>query len=278
MNGVDMLDGGDTGVTIAHLGGDGTTAVVLAVVILAGAVIARGSPSPSRSRQRMATLMWVAVAGIAFQVIHFAEHVLQAGYWVVHPGEAPWLTPWAAASRDVLARAADGQATTGNELLHLGGNAVFLAGLIAAVVAVRASHRWDRSPWGLRMALWAQGVHVGLHVGLTVTWLTIQQAHGLSTLFGLLEPGTVWANAMRVWVHFVINLIATVYAVIGLWQIRTILPGLPGRRETAQPAGAGHPDPAPPADGDPTALEAGDPSATDEHPEAADETVTADQR
>lgn len=181
------------------------------------------------------------MAGIAFQVIHFAEHLLQAGYWVVHPGEAPWLTPWAAASRDVLARTADGHTTTGNELLHLGGNAVFLAGVIAAVMAVRASHHLARTPWGLRMAVWAQGIHVGLHVGLTVTWLTLQQAHGLSTLFGLLEPGTVLANALRVWVHFVINLVATVYAVIGLWQIRSILPGLSGRRDATQPAGAGDP-------------------------------------
>lgn len=179
------------------------------------------------------------MAGIAFQVFHFAEHLLQAGYWVVHPGEAPWLTPWAAAGRDVLASAADGQAATGSELLHLGGNAVFLAGVVAAVVAVRASGRWTRTPSALRVALWAQGLHVGLHLVLTVTWLTFQQAHGLSTLFGLLEPGTVLTNAMRVWVHFAINLGATVYAVIGLWQLRAMVPGLARRRSPSQPTTPG---------------------------------------
>lgn len=247
MAGDKALSAGGDGVVVAHLGEDVGVAVILAALIVAGVVISRlGAHRESRPRLTTTALVWIAVGGIAFQVFHFAEHLLQAGYWVLNPGEAPWLTPWAAAGRDVLASAADGQAATGNELLHLGGNAVFLAGLIAAVVAVRASGHWQRSPSGLRLAVWTQSIHVGLHIALTVTWLTFHQAHGLSTLFGLLEPGTVVANAMRVWVHFAINLVATVYAVIGLWQIRTMVPGLPRRQRRSQPAAPTGQDPVTP--------------------------------
>lgn len=240
----DVLEGG---FVLAHLGADElpTVLVVAGVLVAAGmlvsAVTRRSSGTRGGGTRPVAVnaLVWVAVAGIGFQVLHFAEHLLQAGYWVLHPVEAPWLTPWAGVGRDVLASATDGQAATGNELLHLGGNAVFFAGLVAALLAVRSSARWTRTPSGLRGALWAQGFHVALHVGLTVTWLTLQQAHGLSTLFGLLEPGTVAANAMRVWVHFTINLVATVYAVIGLWQIRGMLPGRSDPRPVALPRMAG---------------------------------------
>jgi hypothetical protein len=149
------------------------------------------------------------VAGLGFQVVHFAEHLLQVGYWVRHPRSAPWLTPWAAAGRDGLAAFTDGQAGTGNELLHLLGNLVFLGGLAAAVVLGRRGHPPIRAAVWLRRAVWLQSAHVAEHVALTTTWVAFGRAEGVSTLFGVLQPGTVIASSVRVWFHLALNLAAT---------------------------------------------------------------------
>lgn len=197
-------------------------------LVLAGGVMTwiatgdflRRSVTEQRSLRLFAV---VALAGTTFQVFHFAEHVLQAAYWVVHPGDAPWLTPWAVAGRDALASVTDGRGGTGNELLHLVGNLIFL-GAVAAARALHAhSHATigglERRRW-LRRALWLQGLHVGEHVTLTVTWLLTGSAVGASNLFGLLEPGTAVASGTRVWVHFTLNLVATLFALRGMSKPR----------------------------------------------------------
>ncbi len=152
----------------------------------------------------------VAVAGVAFQVAHFVEHIAQLGYWFMHPLEAPWLTPWAAVGRDALA--AGGNAATGTELLHLIGNVVFFVGLIGLCVTLACKRRalGDHPP--LRKAVSWQGFHVVEHIALTTTWLLFGKAIGVSTLFGLVAAGP-FLSSYRVWWHFMINLIATVYAV-----------------------------------------------------------------
>lgn len=198
---------------LAHAGV--TTLSVVAVLAVVAGVSAFGRDErPSRGS---ALLLAVTYAAIGFQVIHFAEHLLQSGYWVLHPSAAPWLTPWAAVGRDWLASTTDGQPGTGNEVLHLAGNLAFFAGLAAA------SALWRRTAAGtaprLRTAVWIQGAHVAEHVLLTLTWLYAGQAWGLSSLFGLLEAGTPVASTVRVWLHFAFNLAATVYAVGGLLQL-----------------------------------------------------------
>ncbi len=164
----------------------------------------------------------VAASAIAFQVFHLIEHLLQAGYWLAHPDAPPWITPWARVGSDVIAAAVDGRAATGNELLHLVGNLLFLSGLLAlASVAGRTRRTSDRFNGPLRWGLAIQGLHVAEHVALVATWFAAGQAHGVSTLFGALTPGTPTADALRVWFHFAVNLAATVAAVtavLRLWR------------------------------------------------------------
>lgn len=199
---------------LAHVNGG----ALWGVLLLTGA-LTLGMRSTNRSRP---WLLAVAIGGIGFQVLHFAEHLLQAGYWLARPSEPPWLTPWAAAGRDGIASVTDGRAGTGNELLHLAGNGVFLAGLAAALAVTLRSPR-ARSEAGttwLRRATWLQAAHVAEHVVLTTTWLSFGEADGASTLFGALEPGTAVAGAARVWIHFALNLAATAFAVYGAWLLR----------------------------------------------------------
>jgi len=163
---------------------------------------------------------YLAIAALVFQVVHFVEHLGQLGYWLGHPAEAPWLTPWAAEGRDALA--IGGETALGNELLHLLGNLIFLAGLIAlAALCRRAGRTADDFP-DLRAALVIQGFHVGEHVALTTTTAIYGNAIGLSTFLGLVSGPAM--TSYRVWFHLLINLIATWYA--GRALIRMIGAGL----------------------------------------------------
>lgn len=158
----------------------------------------------------------VAVAGIAFQAVHFVEHIAQALYWVAHPTAPPWLTPWAVAGRDVLV--VDGTAGSGAELLHLVGNGIFLAALFALCVLAACKATTVREFRGLRPAIMWQSFHVMEHIALTGTYLLFGKAMGVSTLFGLVGAGPLmWSY--RVWFHFAINLVATVYAVRAMGEM-----------------------------------------------------------
>ena len=158
-------------------------------------------------------LVAVAAGGLGFQVVHAAEHVMQVTYWVGHPTAPPWLSPWAETGAHVLAVLADGRQATGEELLHLVGNLIFLAGLVAAL---RLATRLNRAGTGLlRFALWVQTIHVAEHVLLTTTWLATGQALGVTTAFGALAANPVTAVAVRVWAHLMLNLAATVPALWG---------------------------------------------------------------
>lgn len=177
-------------------------------------------------------LIVTAIACLAFQGFHVLEHVLQAGAWLLRPDAAPWITPWAVPGRDLLASAADGRTGTGSELLHLLGNAIFLIGLVALALLARRRGLQSRA---LRIALGVQALHVAEHVVLTLTWATYAEANGLSTAFGLLEPGTIAGNAVRVWFHFLINLVGTLYAVAAVRDLGLWLP----RRGLSQPSPPG---------------------------------------
>lgn len=151
-------------------------------------------------------LKYLAVSALAFQAVHLIEHVAQLGYWIGHPLEAPWLTPWAIEGREVLA--ASGNLALGNELLHLVGNLIFLGGLLALVLYCRRREEEARSP--LRVAMVVQGIHVAEHVVLTATTAVWGEAAGLSTFFGLVSGPVM--TSYRVWFHFLINLVATWFA------------------------------------------------------------------
>lgn len=184
----------------------GPFVVALSIVFVAGVVVRRVVPAHGR-------LLVVAAGGLGFQVVHVAEHVAQVAYWLAHPTEAPWLTPWAETGVHVFAALSDGRHGTGQELLHLVGNVIFLGGVVAALaLAARLSPSGRRV---LHLALWVQAAHVGEHVLLTSTWLATGEAVGVTTAFGALTADPVTGGAVRVWVHFALNLAATVPALWG---------------------------------------------------------------
>ena len=158
----------------------------------------------------------IAVAALVFQVVHFVEHVAQLGYWMSHPAEAPWLTPWAIAGRD--APIVDGTPASGNELLHLVGNLIFLAGLIALAALVWRMGRSSKDIPYLKPALWLQGIHVIEHVLLTGTYLAAGKAIGFTTLFGLAQGP--FGSGLRVWAHFLLNLVGTYFVVRAVLEMR----------------------------------------------------------
>lgn len=150
----------------------------------------------------------IAVAALVFQVVHFIEHVAQLGFWAAHPATAPWLTPWAVAGRDLLI--VDGTPASGNELLHLIGNLIFLVGIFALVALARSRARSAGEIPYLRAALLLQGAHVVEHLLLTGTYLAFGSAIGFTTLFGLADGA--FGSGLRVWAHFLLNLVGTYLA------------------------------------------------------------------
>jgi hypothetical protein len=161
-----------------------------------------------RPDERQAVIATIAATGLGFQAVHALEHFVQIGAWAISPGRTPFLTPWATAGRDVLA--VGGNVAIGEELLHLSGNVVFLAGLVAlAVLASRSGEGRSRS---LRLALLIQGLHVLEHAVLTATAALGGRALGVTTAFGLFEPGPLlWTY--RPMAHFVLNAVATAFAI-----------------------------------------------------------------
>lgn len=149
------------------------------------------------------TLKYLTVSGLAFQAVHFIEHLAQVGYWLARPLEAPWLTPWAVAGRDQLA--VGGDAVLGNEILHLVGNLVFLAGLGA--FHLYCQRQTLETPPALRVATIIQSLHVAEHIALTATAVIWGKAIGVSTFLGLVDGPVL--TSYRVWFHFLINLAAT---------------------------------------------------------------------
>jgi len=155
------------------------------------------------------TVRNLTVAALVFQGVHFVEHTAQLIYWLFHPTQMPWMTPWAIAGRDLLA--VDGTPRGGTEILHLLGNVIFFGGLIGMVlIAGYAGYKMKRVPY-LREAVILQGFHVAENVLLTVSYLTWGTVIGVTTVFG--AASGVFESSLRVWSHFLLNLVATYYAV-----------------------------------------------------------------
>jgi len=158
------------------------------------------------------TITYVAIAGVTFQILHFSEHIAQLGYWFLNPLDKPWLTPWAAVGRDALA--AGGDAVLGTEFLHLIGNGVFFGGVVVMCLLLMCKAMPYNEYPSLNKAVNWQGFHLVEHISLTLTWMVFGNAIGVSTLFGF--AGGAFGSSYRVWWHFAINLIATIYAVKAL--------------------------------------------------------------
>lgn len=160
---------------------------------------------------------------VAFQVVHTLEHFLQTGFWIRRPYAFPWLSPWALSAQKGLTTFFDSQARvqTGGEILHLLGNAIFFAGLVAMVDALRraGTARKDRryAVW----AFWTESVHFGEHIVLTTTWYLFGQPRGLSTLFGYsYKMQAPWASGVRIIWHFAANAVPMVLALAALRELK----------------------------------------------------------
>jgi hypothetical protein len=180
----------------------------------------------ARAVRRVRWVQYAMVAGLSFQLFHLLEHFLQTGYWFLNPAEAPWLTPWAAAGRDMLV--IGDHVSTGNELLHLVGNGIFFAALIAMVAVCRTYQRPTARYPHLSKAMTAQGIHLAEHVLLTVTVFAFSQPLGASTVFGLASGA--WGSSYRVWFHFLLNFVATYYAAMALAEMHEDDMVIPGAR------------------------------------------------
>jgi len=169
----------------------------------------------------------IAAGGLTFQVIHVLEHVLQLAFWFTKPDGKPWLSAWAAGTADglqyfcSLVPLAGTPPSIGVEMLHLTGNVIFLGALTAWQVAMRANKRTIGT---LAIAEKVQLFHVLEHVLLVSSLVATGRAIGISTAFGAIDGSAL--VALRVWFHFAINAVATVYA---LRAARTtwITPALP---------------------------------------------------
>jgi hypothetical protein len=206
-----------------HHGSVTSLAGAVALLALLAAVVACLVLALLRRQWRWALLGGVAAATF-FQLAHFGEHLAQAGYWTAHTDQAPWMTPWAAELARSFGRLAPGTATFGMEALHLVGNAIFLTGAVAIYVAV-ARYGPPSSQRPARAGVVVQSVHVLEHVALTVSVLAGSRARGISTGFGLLDPGPgLWTY--RVWWHLTINAVATTLLAVALirWRRSVTVP------------------------------------------------------
>ena len=188
--------------------------------LCAGLLFALGWGLFASGERRRALLTGVVFGTVGFQVFHLLEHGLQLGYWILNPKEKPWLTPWAETGVDGLAywcsiwpgKGAAGP--RGSELLHLVGNSIFFAGVVAMLVlslvaGVRSS--------AVRGTVIFQGLHLVEHLVLTMTLFVSGSAWGASTMFGRWSGSEL--SSHRVWWHFTVNAIATV---LGLLALRSL--------------------------------------------------------
>jgi hypothetical protein len=165
------------------------------------------------------------VIGVIGQIGHLQEHVAQAGYWIVHPEAPAWMTPWGSGLAMGFQMIDPGRPTLGMEILHFLGNLIFLAGMVAIMVITTRARATKARRWA-KMGVWMQGIHGLEHLSLMLSvWLGAKQAIGLSTWFGLLDPGP-GASTYRVWWHFFANVIGSVIFAIALyhlWQERRVV-------------------------------------------------------
>ncbi len=174
-------------------------------------------------------LLVVAVGlGLAFQVGHFFEHAVQFAIWV--SGNYRWVS-FSFCGRDVpymsppatemvrllgtylfpeapLAR----QMTVGMEVLHLIGNAIFLATIAGTLCLFPARL--------VRYAFYIEGAHMCEHILLTFSACFLGQPIGLSTMFGHATSllGIEAAVGWRVTFHFVMNLLPMPFIMVAMMR------------------------------------------------------------
>ncbi|ARP69002.1 hypothetical protein LK06_002450 [Streptomyces pluripotens] len=188
-------------------------AMWLAVIVLA--LANRGPARPWLFKTAVA----VIGLGVIGQIGHFQEHVAQTGYWVAHPYSPAWMTPWGNGLARGMGQVDPSKPTLGMEILHLTGNFIFLAGLVGVMQITRRAVGGLKSRKWAKMGVWMQGMHGLEHLVLTLSVaLGASRAIGLSTWFGLIEPGPALVT-YRVWWHFIANLVGSVIFAVSLYHL-----------------------------------------------------------
>jgi hypothetical protein len=186
--------------------------------VLAASPVYRHSTGPNL---RM-VLIVASGLGLLFQVGHFFEHAFQFVVWCLGDlsqicgRDTPWVSDWVANFIQNVGRtvapAGDKarQFMLGLEVLHLGGNSIFLATL-ACLYYVTDKNKWVR--WGF----YIEAFHLYEHIMLTSTAFFVGKPIGLSTLFGGAGLGTrEFAVGVRVSWHFAMNLLPMPFAMMGI--------------------------------------------------------------
>ena len=197
----------------------GAIALLGLALVMWGAIA--GLAVANRRRVRPWTYQATAgliVVGLVGQVGHVQEHVAQVGYWVGHPDAPGWMTPWGSSLARGFGRVDTTKPSLGMEILHLTGNLVFLAGLVAAMLITRRARATRARRWA-RMGTWMQGLHGLEHLSLTLSVaLGAPRAVGVSTWFGVMHPGPgLWTY--RIWWHFIANVVGTVIFATAAWHL-----------------------------------------------------------
>lgn len=187
------------------------------------AVAADAGHPPFLTNARTALII-ASGLGLAFQVGHFFEHAFQFVVWCLGDlseicgRNTPWMSDWAANFVQNIGRIvvpdADRarQSMLGLEVLHLGGNSIFLATL-GCLYFVTNKNRWVR--WGF----YIEAFHLYEHIMLTSTAFFVGKPIGLSTLFGGAGLGSrEFAVGARVSWHFVMNLLPMPFAMLGIME------------------------------------------------------------
>ena len=155
--------------------------------------------------------------GLAFQVGHFVEHAVQFAVWLFGTSQwvvsnfcgrdvpymsAPVMTGVSAAGAYLFPTAdVARQMMMGTEILHLIGNAIFLATIAGVFYFIPAKL--------VRYAFYIEAAHLCEHVLLTLSAYYLGTPIGVSTLFG--QAPVLWGKELavgwRVSWHFAMNLI-----------------------------------------------------------------------
>lgn len=174
----------------------------------------RKAVSPGLYKASLALIL----VGVVGQIGHLQEHVAQVGYWLGHPNSPAWMTPWGTGLAKGYQQIDKSRATLGMEILHLTGNFIFLAGLAGVMVITRRAQH-TRARWWGRMGVWMQGIHGLEHLSLTLSiWFGATRAIGLSTWFGLIQPG-IGLTTYRVWWHFIANIMGSFIFTMALYHL-----------------------------------------------------------
>lgn len=191
--------------------------MMLAMIVIVGGGLLAVQVANRRGNRLLASelISRIAIGTIIFQIGHVLEHSVQLGYWLGHPFSPPYMSPIAAASSAGLATFVGhaGSMTVGMEVLHLTGNSIFWLGLLAW--RQRSDHPYVTLSYRL------QSFHMVEHIALTATILLTGHAIGLSTVFGFGDSlPAPWGPAIRVWFHFLMNLVVTVAVLLAIYARR----------------------------------------------------------